>query len=386
MGLFKSIAGFLEERINLSEVETVTGKDTNALSIKILAFYIATSYITDTICKCEIKRFVNEKEVKDSLYYLLNVSPNINENASRFKKKFLLKLFFENEALIFEEKGNLYVADSFNKEEQPLKGDKFTDITLDNETKTFTRKASDVFYFYLGNENLKSLVDGMLDEFCDALSYSFDIYKSSDNEKYKLILENIKAGDKEFNEEFEKVVKKQLEKFINNRKAVYPQFKGYNLEKISNDDGKTDSSDIRNLKKEIFESTAQSLKIPISLMYGNMTNVKDIITSFITFSVDPLGKMIDEELTRKTGTMDDYLSGTYFHVDTTRIIHIDIFEIADKMEKLLCNGAYDIDELRIKVGDSPLNTDFSKQHWMTKNNSKIEDVLNSESEMLEGGE
>ena len=57
MGLFKSVAGFLEEKINLSNVETVTGEIDSKVKIKVLAFYLATSYIADTIGKCEIKRY-----------------------------------------------------------------------------------------------------------------------------------------------------------------------------------------------------------------------------------------------------------------------------------------------------------------------------------------
>ena len=385
MGLFN----WLEKKIDLSnikEAETVIGDIKDRLSLKVTAFYIATSYIADTLGKCEIKRFVNKQEVKDNFYYLLNVSPNVNQNAVELKRKFIHKLFLENEALIFENNGQLYVADSFNKEQQPIKGDKFTNIALNHETKTFTRKANDGFYFNLGEQNFKVLGEGMLEDVAEALKYATDIYQSSNDEKYKLILDEVKVGDKEFNEKFETVIKKQLETFINNRKAVYPQFKGQNLERLSKGDGKTDSTDIRNIRKEIFEDTAKAFKMPVSMLYGNMTNVKDIISSYITFTIDPLAEMINQELTRKTGTFSEYLNGTQFKVDTTSIMHIDIFEIADKFDKLIASGGYCVDELRVKVGDIPLDSDFSKQHWMTKNYATIEDVLSGEADVEKGGE
>ena len=383
------LTNWLEKRIDLADVEqakTIVGELNERLSAKTLAFYIATSYIADTISKCEIKRFVNGKEIKDRFYYLFNVSPNINDNAFDLKSRFIFKLFENGEALMFEDKGHIYLADSFNREPRPLKGDLFTNISLDNETKTFTRKASDVFYFRLDEGKLKTLLSGMLDDYTEILNYAFDIYKSTNSEKYKLILDEIKAGDKDFNEKFQTVIKKQLETFINNRKSVYLQFKGQNLEKITSGDGKTDSTDIRNLRKDIFETVAEAFKMPVNMLYGNMTNAKEIIASYITFRIDPLATMIGTELTRKTGTEDEFFNGTYFKVDTTRIMHIDIFEIADKIDKLLSDGVYCIDEIRTKVGDSQLDTDFSKQHWMTKNNSKIEDVLSGEGGIVEGGE
>ena len=143
-------------------------------------------------------------------------------------------------------------------------------------------------------------------------------------------------------------------------------------------DGKTDSTDIRNIHKEIFESTAEAFKMPVSMLYGNMTNAKDIIASYVTFRIDPLAKMLSEEFTRKTGTMDDYIKGTYIDVDTTAIMHIDIFEIADNIDKLISSGAYCIDELRNKLGENLLNTEFSMQHWITKNYEVIESALNRE--------
>lgn len=383
------LLNFLEKKIDLADVEqakTIIGELTQKLSTKALAFYIATSYVADTISKCEIKRYVNNEEVKDKFYYWFNVSPNTNENAFDLKSKFIFKLFETGEALIFEEKGHIYLADSYIREPRPIKGDLFTNITLNDESRTFTRKASDVFYFRLDEGKLKKLLNGMMDDYNEILNYAFDIYKSTNSEKYKLNLDEVKAGDPEFAKQFEEVIKKQLESFINNRKAIYLKFKGHDLEKISTPDGKTDSTDIRNINKEIFETTAQAFKMPVSMLYGNMTNVKDIISSYITFRIDPLGTMIEEELSRKTGTEEEYLSGTYFKVDTTRIMHIDIFENADKVDKLLSDGMYCIDELRIKVGDGPLNTDFSKQHWMTKNNSKIEDVLTGEGFIEKGGE
>ena len=344
------LSNWLEKRIDLSDMksaETIIGSIEDRLSTKALAFHLATSYIADTISKCEIKRYVNGELVKDRLYYL-------------------------------------YVADSFSHDYHPIKGDKFTNISLDNETKTFTKKASDVFYFKLDDGKLKTLINSMLEDYSEILKYSIDSYKSSNDDKYKLVLDEVKVGDKEFNENFEKVIKKQLEAFINNSKVVYPQFKGQNLERVSKGDGKTDSTDIRNIRKEIFEATAEAFKMPISMLYGNITNVNDIVSSYVTFRIDPLAKMISEELTRKTSAMEDYEKGTYVDVDTTNVLHTDIFAIADKIDKLIASGIYCVDEIRDKLGDSKLNTDFSKQHWITKNYSTIENVLSGEE--LKGGE
>lgn len=381
MGLFN----FLENRIDLAEVECASDivKDLEErLSTKALAFYIGASYYADVFSNCEIKHFVEGETVKDKWYYLLNVCPNVNQSAFELKAKMIHKALYDGEALIFEYKGNLYLADSFNKEERALKGNLFTDITLENETKTFTKKAEDVFYINFEDGKLKRLVDGMLDDYTEIFEYAVEIFKSSNTEKYKLIMEELRAGDKDFKDRYEKTIKKQLEVFINSRKAVYPQFKGYSLEKMDVGSGSADTTNITDLRKEIFEVTAEAFKMPVSMLYGNMTNIKDIVSSFVTFGIDPKAKQISEELTRKTATYEDYAKGTYFDVDTTAIMHQDIFEIADKVDKMISSGVYCIDEIRTKLGENPLNTEFSKQHWITKNYSTVEDALKGENQTV----
>ena len=380
---------FLEKQIDEAKpepVDTIIAELKDCLSFKLLAIHLAVSYIASTISKCEIKRFIKGVETKDKFYYLFNISPNTNENASELKFKLFYQLYIEGEALIVEHKGNLYVADSFGIEEHPLGENKFTNIAIGTETIRGSKKASDVFYFRLDNKKLSPLIDILGNNYTEILKYAVDTFKASAGEKYKLELSETKAGDPEFMKQFNEVIKQQLKDFINNPKAIYPQFKGYNLQRMGNSESKTDSSDVRNLRKEMFETVAQVLKIPVGILYGNMTNTKEIISMFITFVIEPLTKQLNEELSRKTGTMDEFLNGTYFKVDITSIIHVDLFEIAEKVDKFIGSGVYDIDEIRYKLDEKPLNTEYSKQHWMTKNYGKIEDVMNGLEESKKGGE
>ena len=59
-------------------------------------------------------------------------------------------------------------------------------------------------------------------------------------------------------------------------------------------------------------------------------------------------------------------------------MHIDIFDIAEKIDKLIASGMYCIDELRKKLGDAELNTEESRKHFITKNYEKLDG--------LEGGD
>ncbi len=87
-------------------------------------------------------------------------------------------------------------------------------------------------------------------------------------------MSQIKAGDAKFNETFEKVIRDQLKTFLENDNAVYPEFEGYDLIDISPKSNVKDSSDIRDLRKEIFEIVGQTFKIPTNMMLGNITNMQ----------------------------------------------------------------------------------------------------------------
>lgn len=373
------IFDFLSRDIKKNEdikIYTIFSDVTAKLYFSELAFYIAVSYIAETISKCEFKVYKDNKEVKDELYYLLNVSPNDNENANQFKEKIIERLLYDNESLVIENKEKFYVADSFGIDEKPLGQNKFTNIAVGIENIKSSKKMEDVFYFKLNNKKIKTLIDKMATGYDNLLKTAYESYESAISTKYKLKIDSVKAGDTDFNKEFEEVIKKQLKDFMDNPKAVYPEFEGYTLEQMKTPDGKTDSSDIQRIRKDMFETVAQAFKMPVSMLYGNMTNVKDIVNAYITFTIEPIVEMMNSELTRKTGTFEDWQRGNYIKIDITSIYHIDIFDVADKVDKLVSNGVYCVDEIRKKLGENLLKTDFAKQHWITKNYSTSEEALN----------
>ncbi len=382
------LLNFLEKKVDLAKtksVDVIIGDLSLDLSIKMLALYIATSYISETISKCEFKVYEYKKEAQNQLYYLLNVDPNVNDNASEFKSKLVDKLLYDGEVLIFTKNEQLFIADSFSHEKRGIKEDLFSNITVNNSSINKTYKASEIMYIKLHNKELKQYIDSMYDSYSTLLRYAIDNYKSSNVQKYKLELDRTKAGDKDFHETYETYIKKNIKEFLDNPKAVYPQFSGYNLTSLQSQYNSSNSTDIRELKKDVFDTISQALKIPISMMYGNMTNVEDIVNVFITFAIEPIAELISNEFSRKMNDYDNWLNGNYIKVNTSSIIHADIFKIADKVDKLISSGVYCIDELRSKIGEDKLSTDFSTQHWITKNYDKIENILNGESN-LKGGD
>ena len=378
------ISDFLEK---LFPVKEKYGPDASSVVIDIpaelyykeLAIYTASSLISNAISRSEMRVFEKGKPVKNRDYYLLNVSPNRNETSSVFWHKVINRVIRNGEALVVEAGGYLYCADSYTRAvERPVLGDIYEMVAVGNFTfdKKFTQ--DDSYLFRLDNINVRQLIDGMYMEYGKILSSAAKALKQTNGQKYKLHIDGVKAGDTEFNTEFENFIKKQLKTYMESDNAVYPEFDGYKLEADPTyGNGKSGSAaDFVSLKKELFSSVAGAFHIPESMMTGNITNMADIIGSFLTFGADPYADMITEALNKEAGP-ENYLAGNYYQVDTSRIMHRDAFDVAADVSNLISSGVKCIDEVREMLGDAPLNTDWSKKHFITKNFEEIKRFLTS---------
>lgn len=378
-----NLFNWLEKKMDTSEISPVTQKLLDQLAFKELALYIGISYIANTLSKCEFKTYEDGVEVQNKLYYMLNVSPNPNENSSQFINKFIENYFYKGNSLIVPHNDMIYCADEFDIDDtNPLKEIIFSNATFGLQQLKKKFKSSDVFFFKLDNRSVKGLIDALYMQYGEVISQALSTYKRTNGTKYKMILENYKAGDAQFNKIFNEVLKEQLKTFIENDNAIYPQFKGIDLQEFSAKNPK-DASDIIAMRKEIFEVTAQALKIPLPMMLGNITNMNEIVKVYLSICIDPLADMIGEEFTRKYYTFEEWKRGNYIQVDTSCINHVDILEVADKIYNAVGSGVANIDDMRKRLGWKPLGTDFSEQFFVTKNYVPAKEMLNA---TAEGGE
>lgn len=367
---------FLNKKASKAEMEAIMQKLTAELAFKEIALFVGISYIANTLSKCEFQTFENGEKVENKLYYMLNVSPNPNENSSQFINKFVENYYYKGHSLIVPQGDYIYCADDFHVDtSNPLKDYLFDTISFGMQTLRKRYKSSDVFYFKLDNQDVRSLVDALYKQYGEVMVQALKSYKRSNGTKYKLILENVVAGDQKFKQQYEEVIKDQLKSFVENDNAVYTQFKGQNLEEFSSKNPQS-TGDIISMRKEIFEVTAQALKIPLPMMYGNITNMNEIVKVFLSFCIDPLADMIGEEITRKYYSYDEWKKGNYVKVDTSCINHVDILEVAQSIYNAVGSGVVNIDDMRNRLGWQPLGTEFSTSYFLSKNFVPADDMLN----------
>ncbi len=357
-------------------IESIIEEKVQEIYYKELAIQTAITLIANAIAKCEIKVYENNKEVKNEIYYKLNVEPNKNECSSQLWHKAIEKMIYEKESIIIDVSDSLHCADSYVVEERPLLGNLYKGVTLGPIQLKKIFKSDEVIRLQLNNTHIKKLIDGLYEQYGELLSYAAKSYKKSNGTKYKLLLDLTKANDENFQKTYREVVQKQLKEFMENDNAVYPQYKGYDLQYMDTKTSTKDSSDFRNLRKEMFEIVAQAFQIPVSLMLGNITNIQDLVKMFLTFCIDPYANMISEEGSRKLYPgYNNWEKGNYIKVDTSTINHIDILDVAEKVDKLISSGTCCIDETREILELDPLNTEFSRQHFITKNYDTVENRL-----------
>lgn len=381
MGIFS----FLEKKVSMAELQEAASVVASGIApqahFKELALQIATSYIANTISKCEFMVYENGKETQNELYYMLNVSPNPNQNSSQFLNALVTRYFYKGEVLVYpdDKRGRLYVADGFSREDKPMGEHLYSNVTVETETLRRKFKASEVFYFRLDDKMVKRLIDGTFEQYGPAMQSAIDCFLRNNGKKYKLILDQYNAGSPEFREMFENVIKKQLDTFMRNQNTVYPQFRGTNLEEFGSG-VQGNSADVIAMRKEIFDMVAQAFKIPLSMMYGNITNIKDMINMFLTFTIDPLADMISEEITRKMYPFKKWKDGNYVKLDTSRISHVDILDCANNVSTALASGAVRVDEMRKRLDMEPYGDEFGSMRFVTRNYATTDEILKGENE------
>lgn len=381
MSFKTTVLDFLGRKLSPREMEVVGITFSEQQSTLALAMQIAISYVANTLSQCEIKTYRGGEEVREELYYLLNVNPNPNQSSSQFMTDLMETFFYQGEALVVKYGPSLYVADGFSIEEYPTKANRFTSVSIEKQSVARSFAAGDAFYFRLSNQSISQLVRLMYGDYGKVMGAAVDRFIASNAEKYKLELSNIAAGDEEFMKQFAETTAKQLKEFIESTRAVYPQFQGTNLTRMETGTPAS-SADVIAMRKDIFETVAQAFKIPMSMMYGNITNMNDIVKVYLSLCIDPLAQMLGEELTRKTTDFESWKRGDRVVVDTSKINHVDILDVADNVEKLIGSGAFTINQILDRCGYDRIPDEFADAHFLTKNIASVDAAATP----LEGGE
>jgi HK97 family phage portal protein len=357
----------------------------NELYLKELAFWTCVNKIANALSKCEFKTYYKDEEKKEKEWYRWNIEPNPNQNATAFINKLIGMLYRRNEALVVEINGALYIADSYQKERYALRDYEFKNVLIDDYTLSDAFYMSDVFFFELNSKDVKKYIDNMNASYSKLMSCAFKAYQKSRGSRGILNISAMAQQAQNFDETFEKLMSEHFANFFKKDNAVLPLFDGYSYQDISQN-SKTYSTentrDIKALADDIFEFTARAFSFPPSLAKGDVQDTSKAVDELLTFVIDPLAKMITQEINRKEGGYINFSQGNYVRIDTTTVKHIDIFDIATPIDKLISCGAFSVNDILELLGKQRIDEDWANKHIITKNYANVEDVLDA---MIETG-
>lgn len=348
--------------------------------IRELCFMICVDMIANALGKCEVKTYWNHKEVQDREYYLWNVEPNVNQNSSAFIHKWVLRLFSDGETLMISTSGKdgaeaLVVADSFAPPEiYPVRQNEYKQVTVGNFTYNKTFLEEDVLHLSLTHTNIKEVLDGMYQSFYRLYDAAVRAYTWGQGKHLKVHVNQMAQGKDGWAAEFQKMIEDQVKPFLDSNGAILPEFDGYKYEHFGKD-SVGDTRDIRAIVDDIFNFTARSLQIPVVLANGKVEAAGDANTRFLTDCIDPICDQWQEEVNRKRYGYHQWKAGNYVRVDSSNILHFDLFANAANVEKLVGSGAFTINDILKAANREPINEPWADKHYLTKNIASMQDVV-----------
>ncbi len=346
--------------------------------IRELAFWTCVNKIANALSKCEFRTFCDHREVKKAEYYLWNVEPNRNQNASAFLTKLIGKLYLENEALVIESAGQLFVADSFQKKVYALYDYQFSGVTLDDFTFGKTFYQTEVLYFQLNSVNMRQVVNLMYSSYNNLMQYAVNAYRKSRGSRGVLDIDGLAQAEDDFSETLQELMSTHFKRFFESENAVLPLYDGYKYTELQTKTYSNESTrDIKALADDIYDFTARAFSFPPSLAKGDVQDTEKATDELLTFCIDPLARLLEKEINRKRNGLSGCMAGNYLRIDTTAVKHIDIFEIAAPVDKLISSGTHTINDIRRIIGETPIDEEWADAHFITKNYSTVEEVLDS---------
>ena len=344
---------------------------------KLLAIETAINLISNTLALAEFKTFDKGKEKRSDNYYLFNIEPNINQNASRFWRKVIHNLVKKNGALVIMQDDGLFVADEFKREQYAFKENYYSSLKIENYNLQRIFNESEVFYFALHSTEMKKLIDGLYRDYGILIEYSKKHYRTSNARRGVLDIPTNYSQTPEAQEQLDELLSNNMKKFFEAEKgAVLPLTGGMKYTDLTNAGYKngSDSRDIRSLIDDIFDYVAIAFQIPPQMLKGNLADSDNSWNSYLTHCIKPLAELLEKEINRKYFGKKAFLEKTMLKVDTSLIKAVDIKDLASAIDVLTRNGVNTLDDNLRMLGREEVGGELGQKRFMTLN---LEDIENA---------
>lgn len=340
------------------------------------ALEVAVDYVAACVAKCEIQTYSKGKYTRGNDWYRWNVKPNINQSSTEFWVEVIRKLYFKGKVLILPVGEQLVIADDFTENKKALVPTTFSGITKEGYTVNGVYNTTNsIFLNRENNANINRLINGLGSILDNVMELACEHYYREGSEHGILQMETPPGLSDDELDAYIQEMNDYFEDFYKSRNGVAVLFEGMEYKPLSASNTAKNSiiTDIREIAKEAYSKVAQAVKVPPALLMGDTATITPTVTdNMIQYAVMPILDTIVEKANAIMYTPDEYLSGNYIKVDYSQIKYMDATECAASIDKLRADGVYNVNELRVKFGETPIEQDFAEQYILTKNYAEVE--------------
>lgn len=359
------------------------------------AINLCINHISQTLALGEFLTFEKGKEIRGDLYYLLNVSPNQNKNASLFWREVIEKLVFKDKALIYhdvrpiihgdEPKHRFFLAQEYDTQEKAMIDNRYKNVVIGTKDAPYKLREpyleeKDVIVLRWHNYKLHTLMNSIYEDLGKLISSSATSYEKNANIKGVLTYDANFTLTKEARDKLQDLLDTHTQRFFNSTgSALLPLSRGMDFKELTGSSKGQSSSNLsretRGYVDDVLDLTAMTFGIPPSLLKSDFADLDNVVKQYITFCINPIAEMLTDEINRKLYTKKEYLDRTYCKLDTTRIRAVDIKDIASSLDILTRIGANTINDNLRALGREPITDEIGNKRIMTKNYADVEKVM-----------
>lgn len=378
MGAFQNFMNWLTGKTTGDyQIEQDTGTKENAetvLNLKMLMMASAAGYLASGLSMCRWRTIQRGKEEKGAEYFRLNNRPNANQSKAEFCARLVYYLAVQNEALVFSPNGkDLYVADSWNVEHRGTANDIYRDVSVDNDTRTFTFNAQDVMHVKMDWTGLWPLLSSIGDEYEAMIATAYGGYKRQSGAKGVLNVTGLESGTQEQRTALMNRLQAQFKTFFSSQNGVLTLNTGYTYTPIATSARNTsEMNDIANMTDEFAERLGLALRVPVALMKGSVENTQNARTDLVMFGIKPIAQAFEQEYNAKRLGEREFSKGSRLFIDPLPIQIADVASLPTFCERMTSCGQCSVDELRDLRGEPLLGTPEAQKHYITKNYGLLE--------------
>lgn len=363
-------------------------------AFKNYALQICINKIGNALSMCDFITYENKngksEPVEGRLWYLLNVSPSVNQSASEFWQKLIYQAVHDkNGALVVQVSDNLIIADSYKIKEFAILPNIYSEVKAGDFQFEKAFNETEVLRIKLNNAKIYSIVSGVYEEYGNLISGAIRNYNRGNSKKLwiklgtmfnQLETKTIENDDGTTTTEADLILddlfKNRLKNHFSDKDSATPIENGLEIEEANKSEVKPKDAttrDITSIFDDIVNYVADAFGIPRGLLKGDVADIEAMTDNFISFCINPLANSIEDELNRKFYKEDEVIKGKKLKVKTTRIKTHDPIKIASSAEALYRIGAINTEYVRWLINEEPINEAWAKDYALTKNYERNND-------------